>query len=174
MPPVSIEEIVPSPPWFWYDHLFQYIGRKHGRDGRIPTGQHQNNPWWCPSVEPDPERFPYSYAVNRICGYRTNPTSYVNLGQRHFRGSIREIPNSLSEVAWYADIVFGVYFSGDPREGNNVASSLERTLDFRHGNRANVAFMDGHVESVENPNFRGNPSLLTTEKWERFFGTLSD
>lgn len=172
IPPVSVDAIVPTPPWYWYDHLFQYIGREHGRDGRIPAGEYQRNPWWCPTVEEDPERFPYSYAVNRICGYKTKPATYVKLGERHYRGSIQEIPNSLSEVAWYADVVYGVYFSGDSREPNNVGNSLERTLEWRHGNKANVAFLDGHVERVENPDFRGNPSLLGTEKWQKFFGTL--
>ncbi len=164
-----MQYVLPSgPTWFWYDHLFQYIGRKNGNAGRFPTGQKEDNPWWCPAEEiGNPVGYPYTYGINQICGFR----AYVRKEDRHMASTIERNPSGLSDTVWFADMDYGPYFSGHSAESANVANSV-RTFDWRHLEQANAVFMDGHVERVEDPGFFDDPGLLLTPEWQRFFGTL--
>lgn len=159
LPPVRME-----PTGFWYDHLHEYIGRRAGRAGRFEAGHKENNPWWCPSVGEANRR--YTYAINLICGFSDIPNQghYVKMGQRFLKsaGSILPLEGCLSKTAWFAD--------GNTEYFRPVIGGTGNFLDWRHNNHANVLFMDGHVESVQNPNFNSNPALFQEDQWIRFFG----
>jgi len=153
LPPVSVE-----PVGLWYDHLHVYIGRKPGRAGRFDPDQKSGNPWWCPASKRTSTR--YTYGVNEICG----SFAYVQRGMAMMPDAKTVLPiaGPLSRTAWFADCLDDVYFKKPP--------SSSRLLDWCHFNTANVLFMDGHAESVKNPDFDQNQLLPTSREWTEFFG----
>lgn len=146
---------------YWYDSLHSYIGRAAGKAGRFQPGEADGNPWWCPTPTRDPSDRRYTYGINRITGYKASP---IQLGQRRLSDSApaTDIPNSLSQTAWYADILYGAYFAAQ--------ISTERFFDWAHRGHANVVFMDGSVRKVKDPGFANNPGLILEPEWQVFFG----
>lgn len=148
----------------WYDHLHQYIGRKPGRKGREINGVRVAvEEWYCPEIG----RY---YHINQVCGWtdgsRTIPTTYLKRGQGCIDNqSIFPLPGGLSHTALFAcPSATGSCFT--PRN----AGGTDDFIGWKHGNRGNVVFMDGHSESIPNPRFESNPDLVNQEAWIFFFG----
>lgn len=157
---------VGNPAGFWYDHLYEYVGRKRGTAGR---GKEEYPAFLCPTAQ-------NRYAINRLCGWKGHenpndgePQQYLKMGQGFVGTKVIQLPGGLLKTAWFAC----------PREWGTISAThflpekyndTQNFIGFPHSGSANVLFMDGHVEGLRDPHFADDPSVLKEEQWVSFFG----
>ncbi len=151
----------------WRDHLHEYVGREPLAEGRT-TPEDTGHVFEC--LE-DPFPRSVSFGLTRIAGYRV----YVHHGEAWLESKstpekpvIVPVTGPLSQTAWYADNYVEIYFK--KRAATPYASPDPTHLSWRHLDRANVVFMDGHVEPVNNPGFEDDPESVYDQEWRIFFG----
>ncbi len=170
---------VGDPEGLWYDHLYEYVGRKKGTAGRWLNGVQMEHPGFtCPGVPVTPENAYATisafrrYAINRICGWKghpqpsaSEPQAYLKLGYGFVKTSVVELPGGVAKTAW---------FTCPMPTGNGAFLpenyNTDSFIGFPHSRSANVLFMDGHVGSIPDPGFSRNPALLEQTQWVEFFG----
>jgi len=170
---------VGDPAGLWYDHLYEYVGRKRGMAGRMVGALEVEYPGFtCPSVPTTPEtRYKAEsafrrYTINRLCGWKGHenpnsgePQAYLKRGYGFAGTRVIELPGGVAKTAWF--------ICPPPAGGGSFLPEKYDTEDFigfPHSGSANVLFMDGHVEPLHDPGFRQNPSLLRQPQWIEFFG----
>jgi len=166
--PYRMDAPVGDPAGFWYDHLYEYVGRARGQSGRYVNGIQKEYPGFICPLTPNGK-----YAINRLCGWKGHsvevfgePQAYLKLGQVFVNAKVVQPPGGLAKTAWFAC----------PVKGNTTSAFLPENyrktdfIGFPHSDSANVLFMDGHVENIRNPDFPNHPSLLQEEHWIHFFG----
>lgn len=147
--------LLSDPVGYWYDHLHEYVGRAKGRAGRNVGGVKVNYPGFsCPEVADT------RYVINRITGYNKSGT-YVQVGMGTLDGKVFELPGGTGKTAWFTCPAPGKEYFLPDQYGN---------IGFPHGGKSNVLYMDGHIDSLPDPNFVQNPAMLKESRWVNFFG----
>jgi prepilin-type N-terminal cleavage/methylation domain-containing protein/prepilin-type processing-associated H-X9-DG protein len=172
LPPAYTTE---PPPWMgWYDYTYPYVGRQAGPEGR--PDYDENTIFICPTDENQLQRLT-SYGGNLSAG-RSTPASgpkYVQRGEAYdfYSNEINSINPSVT--SWYLDAGYAPWPGGElgiywEVIYYRIANAPYRNLRWRHNDKLNAVFMDGHVETVNNPDFETNPELLNEPEWVDFFG----
>lgn len=182
-----------SDPWgdgymAWYDFIWEFAGEGNPRgqvprDKSLPGHEIWTSIYRCPMT--DYEQSWRSYAMSYASGPNVVTKGALQFGEllpvTRLRSRVRggTIENEHpSDTAWLADSrPNGISFSSRHGFGLMVGSEYPpefsreslsvSEIHFRHGNRANVLFYDGHVGLVHPPD---SLEALSRERWVRFFG----
>lgn len=112
------------------------------------------------------------WAINWGTGYSSTPSDWGNPEPHQWvkYGQIKKYPSgdivrldSLSKTAWFAD--------GSGFDFLYARAGQQDQFKRPHNGKSNVLFFDGHVESVNIPDFSKEPSsVLRQQVWIDFFG----